>query len=342
METQQSSSAIMKLTTLWALSESGLGGMMHAIKIPFTGFFLGGFAIVIITLLARHSAHPFKDILGSTLLVLSVKAAVSPHSPLPAYIAVGFQGLAGALILGLLPQKRITAALFGMTALFESAVQKFLVLTLLYGKNIWDALDKFFEHIMKDLPGPGSISFSASIITVYITVYSAWGLLVGSWAWKLPQIIAENEEAVLKQYEASGSGTALTGVGNRKKKWVRKLAGIFFICLFIASVFFFTGEKGLAVYAILRTIAALLLLLFVLNPVVKWLMARWVEKERNNRRFLSILDHLPQMRNYIAPAISIAREQHRGISVYRHFIINLLILALNAAPPTHPHKPGDI
>jgi len=38
---------------LWALSESGLGGMMFALKIPFTGFFVGGFAVVMLGLIAH-------------------------------------------------------------------------------------------------------------------------------------------------------------------------------------------------------------------------------------------------------------------------------------------------
>ncbi|MFN9519473.1 MAG: hypothetical protein ACK574_07030, partial [Bacteroidota bacterium] len=63
---------INRLTALWAFSESGLGGMMHALKIPFTGFFLGGFAIVILTLIAHHSRNRFSDIMQSTLLVILV------------------------------------------------------------------------------------------------------------------------------------------------------------------------------------------------------------------------------------------------------------------------------
>lgn len=63
---------IARLTALWALAESGLGGYMHAMKIPFTGIVLGGTAIVVISLIAWFSTTPFKSIIRATLLVLLV------------------------------------------------------------------------------------------------------------------------------------------------------------------------------------------------------------------------------------------------------------------------------
>lgn len=331
MHAQHQQAVTTRLTALWALSESGLGGFMHALKIPFTGFFLGGFAILVITLIAYGSERKFQSIMRATLLVLLVKAAVSPHSPPQAYIAVAFQGLSGAVILGLLPFSRLLLALFGMIALFESAVQKFLVLTLLYGNTIWEALDLFFKSIARDLPGLSNASFSFWLISVYITVYTLWGLLLGAWAWNLPLLIHRHREDVLSRYGKLEPAQSVPGK-KRGRRVARKLAGVFFMTLFIASVFAFTGEKGLAVHALLRTLAALLLLFFVLNPLVKWVMARWVEKRQSDRQFTAILNHLPQMRLYLAPALALAKESHTGLSVYKHFVINLLVLAIQAAP----------
>ena len=145
--TNNHSNTATRLTALWALSESGLGGMMHALKIPFSGLFLGGFAIVMVTLIAQqYQKGRFKAVMQATLLVILVKAMASPHSPPMAYIAVGFQGLAGACIYSI-GFNRITCTLFGGIALFESAIQKFLTTTLIFGKSIWEALDGFFNSI---------------------------------------------------------------------------------------------------------------------------------------------------------------------------------------------------
>ncbi|MBJ7428659.1 MAG: hypothetical protein JHD28_06865, partial [Bacteroidia bacterium] len=66
----QHSNSIYKLTALWAFAECSLGGLMHLFKIPFTGFFVGGFAVIIIGLIAHFSNQNFKTILQSTILVI--------------------------------------------------------------------------------------------------------------------------------------------------------------------------------------------------------------------------------------------------------------------------------
>ena len=82
--------AVERLTVLWALTESGLGGMMHAFRLPFTGLLVGGVAIILIIMLAHYSNNNVQQILKALIIVLIVKISVSPHSPLGAYLAVSF------------------------------------------------------------------------------------------------------------------------------------------------------------------------------------------------------------------------------------------------------------
>lgn len=322
-----------RLTALWALSESGLGGFMHALKIPFTGFFLGGFAVVIITLIAHHAPDKFRSVMQATLLVVLVKATVSPHSPPMAYIAVLFQGLSGALVLQL-PVKRLPAVLFGMLALFESAVQKFLVMTIIFGKSVWEALDLFFKGVLKDLSLNPEFSFSFWLITIYTVGYTLWGMLLGWWASGLPQTLLTDTDRILTQYNKLTTG-AESLAANPKKGRNKKLAGVFFILLFVASVFLFKGDGAKAWFAVLRTIAALLTLFFVINPLVRWGMQRWIEKRREKQALplSSVIDMLPELRNYISPAITLARQRHKGIMVYKAFVVNLIILSLYNETP---------
>jgi hypothetical protein len=65
------------LIALWAFCESGLGGILHAIKLPFTGFFVGGFACIILMLLAEQFKHKPYQTLKATILVMSIKFMVS-------------------------------------------------------------------------------------------------------------------------------------------------------------------------------------------------------------------------------------------------------------------------
>jgi hypothetical protein len=48
---------------LWALSKCGLGGMIHAFKMLFAGFFLGSFGVLVIYFNALYSQNAFKQII---------------------------------------------------------------------------------------------------------------------------------------------------------------------------------------------------------------------------------------------------------------------------------------
>ena len=86
--------SILKITALWAFSESAFGGILHALTIPFRGLFIASAAVLFISLIALFSKSS-KEILKATLIVILIKAVVSPHSPLTAYIAVSLQGMLG-------------------------------------------------------------------------------------------------------------------------------------------------------------------------------------------------------------------------------------------------------
>ncbi len=318
-----------KLTALWALSESGLGGFMHALKIPFTGFFLGGFAIVIISLIAHHTQHKSKSILQATLLVVLVKALVSPHSPPMAHIAVAFQGLSGLTMFKLIPNTRLATALFGLIALMESAIQKFLVMTLIFGQSLWEALDLFVKAILKDFSFMTNFSFSFWLITLYTCVYSIWGLIVGIWAGSLPKQLYHKSDEVLFQLQ-NLKYTQHDLLAYKKSKRKGKLIGAFFLLLFIVSVFAMQGLGGKAFYAIARSLAALLLMFYVLNPVLKWSIQKWANKQQHQHKqtLAQLVDLMPNFKNNLTPALKIAQLQNKGLKVYSAFVVNLIVLSL--------------
>jgi hypothetical protein len=321
--------ATMRLTALWALSESGLGGMMHALKIPFTGFFLGGFAIVIITLIAQLSKQKFRTILQATFLVIMVKAAASPHSPPMAYIAVAFQGLAGACLYTIIPFTKVAAIIFGVIALLESAIQKVLVATLVFGKSLWEALDAFVASVLKDVSVFYEFSFSFWLVAIYTIFYVVWGMLLGWWAGHLYAQLQVHKQQVLKSYN-NFNQPALQQVTVLSKKRNGKLIVTFLALLCIVLVFAFGGNLHKALYVILRTVVALILLFWIITPLLQWVIQYYVKRRQQSGAFVNIMQQLPQLKTYVKPALLLAQQQHSGLRVYPQFVRNLLILALYA------------
>ncbi|MBX3252953.1 MAG: hypothetical protein KF862_02340 [Chitinophagaceae bacterium] len=328
------SAFITRLTALWALSESGLGGLMFAFKIPLTGIFLGGFAVIIITLIARYSSNKWQTIVRSTLLVILVKAAASPHSPPPAYMAVGFQGLAGACIYGFLGMNRFSAVLFALLAMLESALQKIIVMTLIYGKNIWVALDSFFAMIVKDFGIGENISFSIWIISAYLLLYAVWGIIVGFWSFRISKNVEQMAADVIEQYHHYNR---TPNIALPKKKSNRYLKWLFVIITlsFTTLVFVMQGMADTALYTVLRTVAAIIILFVIINPLVKFLMNKWLsrEKQQHQKGITEILHILHELKSYVQPAMGISKQNRKGLSVYKGFVSNLLILSL-----FHPGK----
>ena len=87
----------LRITALWAFSEALLGGILHGLHIPFTGLILSAFASICMAALTLND-HSRGKILKATILVIIIKAILSPHTPPTAYFAVFIQGLFGELI----------------------------------------------------------------------------------------------------------------------------------------------------------------------------------------------------------------------------------------------------
>ena len=318
------SKSINRLTALWALSESGLGGIMHALKIPFTGFIVGGFAVIIISLLAHFSNNNFKIILQSTLLVLLVKAGVSPQSPLAAYIAVVFQGIVGALFFSMISNYKIATILFGFIALIESAVQQLLLTTLLFGKSIWVAADLFVQDVLKDFHLSPDFSFSYWVILFYLIAYSFWGIYLGVYASKLPLKLQTKSVTVEERYRALKINPSPILSSEKKKR--KGLIIVFSMLLFVVSIFLAEGYISKAIYVVLRTIALLCFVFFILKPVFLLLLKNVNDKKKI--QIETIITQFPELGNLVNPAMQLAAEKKKGLPKYMEFVFVLIVLSL--------------
>ena len=261
------------------------------------------------------------------MLVILVKAVASPHSPFPAYIAVGFQGMMGALLFGLIPNFTLAAILFGVIAMLESAWQMVLMLTLVYGKSLFEAFNAFFGSFGKDF----KVSPSTIALSIYTGIYTVWGVILGIWISKLPKNIAQQSKAILEQFSSFYSQNSHDIAKSNSKKQKNKLIQLGITLLFIACIFLFSHNFSKALYAVLRTIAALLLLFLVIGPLFKYLLMKWLERKNKEQsaEIQSIINILPELKSYLKPAWQMAGTGNTGLAKYRHFMLILFIITLS-------------
>jgi len=320
--------AVFRITALWAFAECALGGVMHALKLPFTGFLVGGFSVLCIGLLAYISQRNLMVILRATLLVLLVKAIVSPQSTPTAYLAVSFQGIIGAFILCYLRPPLLAACLFGFLALVESAFQKIIVLWVFFGTPLFEAVDIFFHDILKGFGVESDVSGAKLLAYSYVILYAIWGLVLGYFIHRLPALM-DAKRAIYTQIPLAEAAEP-TPTTRRKRSWLFPLL----VLIFVAATFLLTGGKTVgvlkALYAVLRSVAVLFAWFYVLQPLVTWLFLRWASRQSEAQKgsLAQIMATLPELRATARSLYQYVGKEYRGWKRFREFVVALFVVAI--------------
>jgi hypothetical protein len=280
------------VTALWALAEAALGGVLHALHVPFTGLFVNSCAVLFMVMMATATDKK-GTILRATLIVMIVKGMVSPHTPLTAFVAVGFQGLMGEILLRSKRYLLMTSVALGVITLLQSAVQKIVLLTLVYGNNLWDSIDVFVNFILGQLPfitvQVDPLRFSFWLIITYIGIHLLAGIVVGIIAAKIPGWIKQEISKEKRVYRLEEANHHLEIKSEKKKiKWVQKPSAVAIILLasIIVILSYLLPEisetQGLrAVVMILRSTSILFLWYSLVGPYFLKLSQKYFKSKQN-------------------------------------------------------------
>lgn len=290
-----------QLTALWAFVEVTLGGLLHAIRLPLTGLVVGGSAVAILCVMALKSEHVWKDIIRATGVVLVVKAGASPHSPIPAYLAVSFQGFAAALIFSIIRNYKVASVLFSIVAMMESSLQKLLTLVIMYGESLKDALDIFLGTIAKELglnssSNLSSLSGTAWLAIIYVSIYIVWGAVLG---WRMrgfPGRLTSLFEIIRikqKEYKEPNSMYRNPLTSNKYMFW---FVYLFILAAMVLILVFVQDSKHNISYVLIRSLSATLMLFLIINPLFNYIVKRGAKKHKNVQLVNDITQDFMQFR----------------------------------------------
>lgn len=325
-----------KLTALWALNESGLGGFLHVFNSPFTGFIVGGISILLISLIAYYAENKWQSILKALVIVLIIKMAVSPYSPLTAYIAVSFQAVLGAFLLSNFTWKGMTLLVLGSITFLESALQKLIVLTIIYGENLWEAINIYGYWVQGKLNFMAQTSPTVILIGIYLTVYLIGGILAGLFIKSILKIISEEMEHVFK---LNDNTTELPNQ-NKKKSFKTKVIWIWLVTV-ASLVLVFTIFGGplfgwqKAIYMVLRSFLILMLWYLVFGPFVLKLIRNYLNKKESEYKqdITNAMDLFPYFRQIIVFTWK-ETKQLRGYERFKYFIAKSISNCIHFEPKT--------
>lgn len=317
---------------------------MHAFQIPFTGLLVGGMAVIMISLIAKLSEGSYRQVLKSALIVLIVKAMVSPHTPFPAYIAVSFQALSGYVLFRLFSVNSISIILLSTISMVESAIQKILILTLFFGNSLWKAMDGMVSFLTAQF---GFISSYGSywIICIYLLIYLAGGFLIAWLALRTINNFYRNSPAL--NLESISSIThdhvqvkTFSGKNNYKKLW-----GLALLMLTISLILFFlspdTKQGWLAVIRMfIWTLSAIFVWYMLIGPLFTKAIKNFLHKKesRYSEEVLKTLSFLPVMRK-LATITWQQSKLYNGFRRWSYFLSALIHAALTYSEPQNTEAP---
>ncbi len=283
--------SVLRITALWAFSESAFGGILHALTIPLRGIFINAAAVLFISLIALFSKSS-KEILKSTLIVILIKALVSPHSPLTAYFAVSIQGLVGYLLFLNKDFFRTSALLLGIITLFFSGIQKIVVLTILFGNNLWKSINIFVKQVANEFLSLGfhpDIHYGFLLIGIYVFLHLIAGTIIGIYAGGLPKNLDEYSDKIKEiDFGVSLSELPKKIKKGKKKTWLMRPTGIIIISILLVLLiysYFNPYKSDIASVDILimlvRSIVLTIIWYALLAPFVKNMFQKFISGKKS-------------------------------------------------------------
>jgi hypothetical protein len=159
---------------------------------------------------------------------------------------------------------------------------------------------------------------------MYVLLYAIWGLLLGYWCYFLPNKLSNKWAVISKEIE---SNISIELSSKKQNNFSLKWIGILSTLLFVVVVLYVNGGKiWIGIFLILRTIAIMALLYFVVAPLVIYYIKK---KSLSNQNSINlILVDLPKMKNNSLLAMQLASKNKNVIVKYKAFVENIIVITL--------------
>ncbi len=321
-----------RLIALWVLNEAMLGGIIHGLNIPVSGLIVGSCAVVCICLIAWYV--PVKGaIIQATVIVAIFKMMLSPQAPPPAYIAVFFQGVMGELLFLNRKFFRLSCLLLAVLALVESGLQRILILTIVYGNDLWKVINDSVNRLTKQ---KAAVNYSLLLAGGYVVLHLIVGLVLGWWASSLPGRISKWNDASPDKIVISNDKTTTLPVVKKRRSRLKNglfIVWIILILLYLQS-YFKIGNPLLppstSLRLLLRSVFVVLSWYFLVGPLLKQLFRRWLQNKqaKAGHEIRLVLELLPVTQQLIAESWKRSRTL-KGWTRLIYFAKILLVNVLN-------------
>jgi hypothetical protein len=326
------------LIVSWAVAECGLGGIMHALKIPFTGIVVGSIAVTCISLIAYYAEDVKSEVLKALITVLIIKLAVSPHSPWQAYVAVIFQGLLGSVMLRSDRWMKWRIFVFAVVCLAESALQKLLLSVLIFGLEFFTAMDLVLNALASFFGFTMQGSYSFLLMIIYLTLHILVGITLGLFIPKIPSQLTQYSDIFIQP--SSKLSTASFKIDSTSR--YKQLIFLSFAVIVIIAFHFYLPAQFIWLNILLRALIVTALMTLIVGPAIMYLIKnRLTGLKTQNSLSISaqeIILSIPEYKSLLFARWSYIRSHYRGIERIKLFLLS----AISVSQVSHSTTTNDV
>lgn len=303
-----------RLIALWVLCEAMLGGVIHGLRIPVSGLIVGSSAVICISLIAWYV--PQKGaILKATIVVAIFKMMLSPHASFPAYIAVLFQGALGEILFWKRNHYRLSCFILAVLALLESGLQRILVLTIIYGNDLWVVINDFVNGLTKQVR---RTNYSMWIVSVYVGLHLVTGIIIGWFTGSLPARINKLKDREEWKLQGAIHGEEVGMLSKRRKKrklWLWSIWAVLTVLYFQSE--FSVGTpllpSNLIIGILLRSFIIVVSWILIVSPLLNQVLHNWLTKKQVKWKdeVMAVNSILPSMRSLVTASWKLSGANKR-------------------------------
>ncbi|NWF91088.1 MAG: hypothetical protein HXY50_16705 [Ignavibacteriaceae bacterium] len=273
------------------------------------------------------------------MIVLIIKAAISPHTPIAAYLAVFLQGILGEIFFFSKRFSRLSPLLFGLSIGVLTGSQRIITYTIVFGTTFWEAINEFIKYVIKEFflstNEAVALNFSFVLIGIYILIHVIVGLTAGIISSKLPQKLNSEtaKQMIINEMELLNIKIEAAETKKRKRSRWKKLffntiilfAFILLLITYINPQAMNLSSKSVLVMSI-RGILITIIWFNLLAPIILRALKNLLSRKQNSYSEIvnNIINHLPYYRNMVTAVWRISSKE-KGLRRLNYFITAALI-----------------
>ena len=318
---------VTRLSALWALAEITLGGVLHTLRIPLTGLFVGSTALACVYLIAR-STNSALTILKALLAVMAIKVMSLPHASPFSYLAMSFQAACCMPLIGRRGNSRAWVTSLFIVASMYSPLQKLVILYITFGhEGLYVVLDALRNWLSPQLT-TGEFLFLPLVLWFGAHIVAGYLLSV----WLLRWVSYDSVKDVYHDEWIRSRVSATPELQDQPIMTVRRIILSLIILVALSGLYFYESELPAWMHVLWRPLLIILSWQVVVRPLIQRFSRRLISGSANSKDVKAVMDELPQMWSILTFAQTKSAEVTGWVSRIKTFLKVTIALTTTRMP----------